>query len=96
MPIVPSLSTGKYIDNWIFSGNRVGIVGTISPKMSGGVHKKRKVQNRTVPERACDQNTIPVVFSPAVIGHLAGKEEDNIKGIKRIAHVLDSNQGIRP
>lgn len=96
VPIVPSLATGKHIDDGIVGSYRIGIVGPIPPKMSGRIHEKGKVQNGAISERASYKKAVPVVFTPAIIGHLGGEEEDPIKGVPRIAHVLNANQWIVP
>lgn len=79
VPVVPSLTDGKYVHNGIVRGRGFVIVRFIAPEMGGGIYEECKVQDTTVPERTGYKNGVPIVFAPVVMGDLAGEKEREIK-----------------
>ena len=96
MPVVPSLTSSEQIHEGIVGSHIRCVVGSIAPEVSGGIDQKGNMQDDAVSKSPGYIHAVPIVLTPAIMGHLGRKEPNNVKGKPWIALVLETNQGIFP
>ena len=94
VPVVPSLPDGAEGHDGVLGGVAEQVVGVVPHEVGGAVDQPGEVQDDAVAQGPSDEESVPEVLPPEVLGDLGGHDVAHVEGEPGIALLLEHDGGI--